>query len=74
MVPIEKNPNPTCCENNIFNIVDLTISIKVNREQMKGIGLNTTSIVNAAKKHTKGYNVKVDANTIILKNRSIESS
>ena len=55
-----------------INLVDISISIKLNKELMRSAGMNSSSIINALKKHTKGYNVKVEGDTIVLKNRSKE--
>jgi DNA-directed RNA polymerase subunit A" len=55
-----------------IDIVDLSISVKLNRDLMRAAGMTSTTITNAMKKHTKGYNVKIADDVIILKNRSKE--
>jgi len=55
-----------------INLMDVTISIKLDRELMRNAGMTSVTVVNAMKKYTKGYNVKVDGDTLILKNRSKE--
>ncbi|MBR9699222.1 DNA-directed RNA polymerase subunit A'' [Candidatus Woesearchaeota archaeon] len=54
----------------LINIVDLSITIVLDRGQMKSVGLIPSTVVNAMKKQTKGYIVKADSNEIILKSRS----
>ena len=55
-----------------INIVDLSISIELDRELMKSAGITPSVVVNILKKGVKGYNVKSQDNSIILKNRSKE--
>ena len=55
-----------------INIVDLSISIKLNRELMRAASMTSVTVTNAMKKHTKGYNVKMDDDSIVLKSRSKE--
>jgi len=54
----------------LINIVDLTISINLKREVMRGASITSATVVNAMKRHTKGYNVKAEEDAIVLKSRS----
>jgi DNA-directed RNA polymerase subunit A" len=55
-----------------INLVDLTISIKLDRELMKSAAITPSFILNAIKRYIKGYNVKSDSDSIVLKSRSKE--
>jgi DNA-directed RNA polymerase subunit A" len=57
-----------------INIIDMTLSIKLNRDLMRAAGMNSTTVLNAMKKHTKGYTVKVDEDTLALKSRSKDAA
>lgn len=57
-----------------INIVDLLISIKLNKELMRSAGITAATITNGLKKYLKGYNIKVDNDTVVLKSRSKELS
>ena len=57
-----------------INIVDLSITIKLDRELMRKSGFTAATILNGLKRHTKSYNVKVDGDDIVLKSRSKEGS
>ena len=55
-----------------INIVDLSITVKLNKVLMKSAGITPSIIVNTLKKGTKGYNVSSNDDFIVLKNRSKE--
>lgn len=54
----------------LINLVDLTIEIKLNREKMNDIKLTNSQVTNAISKQTKGFSVKDNKESIILKSRS----
>lgn len=53
-----------------ISLVDLTIEVKLDREKMKDIGITTSQVANAISKEIKGFLVKDDKDSIILKSRS----
>ncbi|MDO8480965.1 MAG: DNA-directed RNA polymerase subunit A'' [Nanoarchaeota archaeon] len=57
-----------------INIVDLSITIKLDRELMRRSGFTSATILNGLKRHTKSYNVKAEGDEIILKSRSKEAA
>ena len=57
-----------------INIIDMTLSIKLNRDLMRSSGMNSTTVLNAIKKQTKGYTVKVNDDILILKSRSKDTA
>lgn len=63
--------NDVALEFNI-NISDLTISIKLNKELTKSIGITPSSIENALKKYVKGYTIKIEGDELTMKSRAKE--
>ena len=55
-----------------INIVDVAITIKLDKELMKAAGFTSLTVANSIKKHTKGLNVKTQDDEIELKYRSKE--
>ena len=53
-----------------INIADLTIEIKLDKDKMKTLELTNGKVMDAITKQIKGYNVKDNKETIILKSRS----
>ena len=57
-----------------INIADFTIEVKLDKEKMKGIEVTNGKIIDAITKQLKGYNIKDNKDSIILKARSKEDS
>ncbi|HLC50505.1 MAG TPA: DNA-directed RNA polymerase subunit A'' [Candidatus Nanoarchaeia archaeon] len=57
-----------------INIADLTIEIKLDKDKMKVIEVTTGKVVDAISKQLKGYNIRDNKETIILKARSKEDT
>ncbi|MBS3135583.1 DNA-directed RNA polymerase subunit A'' [Candidatus Woesearchaeota archaeon] len=53
-----------------INIVDLSILIKLDRELMRNASFTVATVVNSLKAQTKGFNIKVDDDSMELKSRS----
>ena len=53
-----------------INITDLTIEIKLNKEKMKEIDVTIGKAADAVSKQLKGYTIKDNKDSIILKSRS----
>ncbi len=54
----------------LINLVDFTIEIKLNIEKMDDIGITNSQVASAISKQTKGFSVKDNKESIILKSRS----
>ena len=57
-----------------INIADFTIEIKLDREKMKEIDLTNGKVLDAITKQLKGYNIRDNKDSIILKARSKEDA
>ena len=57
-----------------INIADFTIEIKLNKDKMKEIDTTTGKVVDAISKQLKGYNLRDNKDSIILKSRSKEDT
>jgi DNA-directed RNA polymerase subunit A" len=53
-----------------INVVESKIDVRLNREKMKQIGVTPAYVANAIKKGTKGFNIKIEDDTISLKIKS----
>ncbi len=53
-----------------INIADLTIEVKLNKDKMKEIDITNNKVIDAISKQLKGYNIKDNKESIILKSRS----
>ena len=57
-----------------INIADLTIEIKLNKEKMKEIEVTNGKVADAISKQLKGYNIKDNKDSVILKSRGKEDT
>ena len=57
-----------------INIADFTIEIKLDKEKMKEIEVTNNKVMDAVSKQLKGYNIKDNKDSIILKARSKEDT
>ncbi len=57
-----------------INIADFNIEIKLDREKMKGIDVTSSKVTDAISKQLKGYNIRDNKESIILKSRSKEDT
>ncbi len=57
-----------------INIADFTIEVKLDKDRMREIGVTVGKVMDAISKQLKGYNIKDDKDSIILKSRSKEDS
>jgi len=57
-----------------INITDFTIGVKLDKEKMKEIDITLGRVIDAISKQLKGYNVKDNKDSIIVKSRSKEDS
>jgi len=57
-----------------ISIADFTIEVKLDKGKMKEIDLTNNKIMDAISKQLKGYNIKDNKESIILKSRSKEDS
>ncbi len=57
-----------------INIADFTIEVKLDKDKMKGIEITNSKVTDAVSKQLKGYNIKDNKDSIILKSRSKEST
>ena len=53
-----------------INIADFTIEVKLDKEKMKGIDVTNNKVMDAISKQLKGYNLKDNKDSVILKARS----
>ena len=58
----------------LINLIDFTIEIKLDKEKMKDIGITQLQVVNAISKQTKGFSIKDNKESIIMKSRSKEEN
>ncbi|MEK6982954.1 MAG: DNA-directed RNA polymerase subunit A'' [Nanoarchaeota archaeon] len=57
-----------------INIADFTIEIKLDKDKMKEIDITNNKVVDAISKQLKGYNVKDNKDSLVLKARSKEDT
>jgi len=57
-----------------ISLVDSEIEIKLDKEKMKSLELTNSQIINSISKQLKGFNVKDNKDSILLKSRSKEES
>ena len=57
-----------------ISLVDSEIEIKMDKEKMKTLGLTNSPIINSLSKQLKGFNVKDNKDSILLRSRSKEES
>src|SRR3989338_10751335 len=55
-----------------ISLVDAEIEVKLDKEKIKRIGLTNAQIVAAISKQMKGFNVKDDKDSIVLRSRAKE--
>jgi len=55
-----------------INIADFTIEVKLDKDKMKEIELTNSKVVDAILKQLKGYNIKDNKESLVLKARSKE--
>lgn len=57
-----------------INIADFTIEVKLDKEKIKGLDLTMGKIMDAISKQVKGYNLRDNKDSIIVKSRSKEDN
>ncbi len=57
-----------------ISLVDSEIEVKLDKEKMKSLELTNSQIINSISKQLKGFNVKDNKDSIMLKSRSKEES
>ena len=57
-----------------INIADLTIEVKLDRKKMKEIELTSGKVADSISKQLKGYNIRDNKESIVLKSRSKEDA
>lgn len=57
-----------------INIADFTIEVKLEKEKMKEIDVTNSKVIDAISKQLKGYNIKDNKDSLILKSRSKEEA
>ena len=57
-----------------ISLVDSQIEVKLDKEKMKSLGLTNSQVISGITAQLKGFNVKDDKDSIILKSRSKEES
>src|SRR3989338_7114237 len=57
-----------------ISIADLVIEVALNQEKMKEISITTNKVMDALSKQLKGYNIKDDKNSVMLKSRNKDAS
>ncbi|MDP6647911.1 MAG: DNA-directed RNA polymerase subunit A'' [Candidatus Woesearchaeota archaeon] len=57
-----------------ISLVESEIEIKLDKEKMKSLGLTNFQVINNVKKQLKGFNIKDNKDSILLKSRSKEES
>ena len=57
-----------------INIADFTIEVKLDKEKMKEIDVTNNKVIDAISKQLKGYNIKDNKDSLILKARSKEDA
>ena len=57
-----------------INIADFTIEIKLDKDRMKEIDVTNNKVIDTVSKQLKGYNIKDDKDSLILKARNKEDT
>ncbi len=57
-----------------INIVDLSVEIMLDKQIMKDAGITNTIVANALKKYTKGYNLKQQDDSFVIKSKSKDAN
>lgn len=57
-----------------INIADLNIEVKLEKEKMKEIDVTNAKVIDSISKQLKGYNIKDNRNSLLLKSRSKDDS
>ncbi|MBW2975782.1 DNA-directed RNA polymerase subunit A'' [Candidatus Woesearchaeota archaeon] len=57
-----------------INIAESSIELNLDAERMKEIGVTETQVANSVKKGIKGYNLKTNKESIVLKSKTKEES
>lgn len=57
-----------------ISLIDSQIDIKLDKEKMSSIGLTNSQVTNSISKQLKGFNIKDDKDSILLKSRSKEET
>ena len=57
-----------------ISLVDSQIEVKLDKEKMKSLGLTNSQVISGVTNQLKGFNVKDDKDSIILKSRGKEES
>lgn len=57
-----------------INIADLNIEVKLDKEKMKEIDVTNAKVIDSISKQLKGYNIKDNRNSLLLKSRSKDDS
>ena len=57
-----------------ISLIDSEIEVKLDKEKMKGLGLTNSNVASSITKQLKGFSVKDNKGSIILKSRSKEES
>jgi len=57
-----------------ISLMDSEIELKMDKEKMKSLGLTNSQVINSVSKQLKGFNVKDNKDSILLRSRSKEES
>jgi DNA-directed RNA polymerase subunit A" len=57
-----------------ISLIDSQIDLKLDKEKMNSLGLTNSQVINSITKQLKGFNVKDNKDSILLKSRSKEES
>ena len=57
-----------------ISLMDSEIELKMDKEKMKSLGLTNSQVINSITKQLKGFNVKDNKDSILLRSRSKEES
>jgi DNA-directed RNA polymerase subunit A" len=57
-----------------ISLVDSEIDVKLDREKIKSLGVTNSQIINSISKQLKGFNIRDNKDSILLKSRSKEES
>ncbi|MFH0868178.1 MAG: DNA-directed RNA polymerase subunit A'' [Candidatus Woesearchaeota archaeon] len=57
-----------------ISLIDSQIEVKLDKEKMKSLGITSSQVATIISKQLKGFNVKDDKDSVILKSRSKEES
>ena len=57
-----------------INIADFTIEVRLDKDKMKKIDVTNSKVIDAITKQSKGYNIKDNKDSLMLKSRSKEDT